>query len=131
MVRVISTSKGRSQPMALSPLLPSNATHRAGLRVSALTEEMITATEMVTENCWYNLPVIPGMNATGTNTASNTSVVAITGPVTSAIALVTASRIGSFSSTRIRSTFSITTIASSTTMPIARTSPNSVMVLME
>ena len=38
--------------MALSPLLPSSATHKAGLSVSALIEEMITATEMVTENCW-------------------------------------------------------------------------------
>ena len=29
----------------------SNTTHRAGLRVSALTEEIATATDIVTANC--------------------------------------------------------------------------------
>ena len=53
------------------------------------------------------------------------------GPVTSRIALIAASRGRSFSSRMMRSTFSSTTIASSTTMPIASTMPNSVSVLIE
>ena len=56
---------------------------------------------------------------------------AMIGPVTSRIALIAASRGGSFSSRMMRSTFSSTTIASSTTMPIASTMPNSVSVLIE
>ena len=64
------------------------------------------------------------MNAVGTNTAHSTSAMAITGPVTSSIALRLASR-GAKPVAIRRSTFSTTTIASSTTMPIASTSPNS------
>src|SRR5690349_1946125 len=75
---------------------------------------------------------MPGMNATGTNTDSNTNVIARIGPVISAIAFLQASdtdRLGSSSITR--STFSTTTIASSTTMPMASTSASSEMVLAE
>ena len=53
------------------------------------------------------------------------------GLVTSCIAFTAAACGGSFSSCMMRSTFSSTTIASSTTMPIASTMPNSVSVLME
>src|SRR5688500_14477397 len=67
---------------------------------------------------------MPAMNAVGTNTAQSTSEIAITGPVTSSIALRAASR-GDSPSAIQRSTFSTTTIASSTTIPIASTSPNS------
>jgi hypothetical protein len=42
-----------------------------------------------------------------------------------------ATRGGRFSVAMIRSTFSITTMASSTTMPIASTSPNSVSTLID
>ncbi len=52
------------------------------------------------------------------------------GPLTSSIALYEASR-GARPSSMFRSTFSTTTIASSTTMPIARTSPKSDSVLIE
>ncbi len=75
---------------------------------------------------------MPGMNATGTNTESSTRVMAMIGPVISLIAFLVASateRCGSSSMTR--STFSITTIASSTTMPIASTSASSDTVLAE
>ena len=65
------------------------------------------------------------MNVTGTNTASRTSVVAITGPVIWPIALRVASRGSSPSSAIRRSTFSTTTIASSTTIPMASTSAKS------
>ncbi len=86
---------------------------------------------MVTANCLYMSPASPPMNATGMKTAHNTSTMAITGPVTSPMALIAASRGGRPSLAMIRSTFSSTTIASSTTMPIARTSPNRVNRLME
>ena len=64
------------------------------------------------------------------NTAARTTVIAITAPVIWPMALRVASLGGSFSSVMIRSTFSITTIASSTTMPIARTIANRVSWLM-
>src|SRR5690348_12503446 len=75
---------------------------------------------------------MPGMNATGTNTDKRTNVIARIGPVISSIAFLQASgtdRLGSSSITR--STFSTTTIASSTTMPIASTSASSETVLAE
>src|SRR3954452_4393163 len=67
---------------------------------------------------------MPLMNATGTKTADRPNAIAITAAVTSSIALYAASRGGNPCSIH-RSTFSTTTIASSTTMPIASTSPNS------
>src|SRR3546814_18172403 len=63
-------------------------------------------------------------------TAASTEVIAMIGPVTSAIALRAASREDS-PSPIWRSTFSTTTIASSTTMPIESTSPNSDSVFSE
>ena len=74
---------------------------------------------------------MPGIKATGTKTASNTKVVAMIGPETCSIALVTASLMGNLSSFKIRSTFSITIMASSTTIPIASTKPKRVIVLIE
>ena len=101
----------------------------AGLNVSALMEEMTTATEIVTANCRYMRPVRPGRKPVGTNTASSTSVVAITGPVTCFMALRVAARESKPSSAMIRCTFSTTTMASSTTRPMARISANNEMVL--
>ncbi len=68
---------------------------KAGLRVRALKAEMITDTAMVTANCWYIRPVIPGMNAVGTKTAVRISAMATTGPDTSSMAFSVASRGGS------------------------------------
>ena len=65
------------------------------------------------------------------NTAQRTRTMAMTGPVTSCIAWIAASRGLLPCVVMIRSTFSSTTIASSTTMPIASTSPNKVSRLME
>ena len=70
------------------------------------------------------------MNAVGTNTAHNTRAMAMIGPDTSAIARRVASS-GVCPRAMCRSTFSTTTIASSTTMPIARTRPNSERVFSE
>ena len=92
--------------------------------------EITIETDTATANCWNSWPLMPGMKATGTNTESSTSVIAMIGAVISPIALLVASfaeRCGSSSITR--STFSTTTMASSTTMPIASTSASSETVL--
>ena len=65
------------------------------------------------------------------NTAHSTRTMATTGPVTSCMAWMAASRGPLPSVDMMRSTFSSTTMASSTTMPIASTRPNSVSRLME
>ena len=72
----------------------------------------------------------PAMNATGMNTAARISAIATTGPDTSDMALKAASR-GAIPSSMWCSTASTTTIASSTTRPIARTSPKSDRVFTE
>ena len=64
------------------------------------------------------------MKADGTNTAHSTSAIAISAAPTSSMLLIAASR-GESPAAMLRSTFSTTTIASSTTMPIASTRPNS------
>src|SRR5579884_3399075 len=70
------------------------------------------------------------MNAVGTNTAQSTSAVAMMGLVTSLMARFAASG-GDNPSAMLRSTFSTTTMASSTTMPMASTKPNSERLLIE
>ncbi|MNY49161.1 hypothetical protein D3C86_1845560 [compost metagenome] len=82
-------------------------------------------------NCLYSCPVIPERKATGMNTASSTSTMATTGPPTSSMACLAAILGGMWNSTMFRSTFSITTMASSTTMPMASTIPNSVSMFTE
>ena len=74
---------------------------------------------------------MPERNATGTNTAISTSEVAITAPATSPIARPAAAWASPCVSPRLRAMFSTTTIASSTTSPVASTIPNSVSVLIE
>ncbi len=77
------------------------------------------------------MPVVPGKNETGMNTEMSTSDVAMTAPVTSAMALEVAWW-GSLSPSVIcRCTFSITTMASSTTRPVASVMPNRVSELIE
>src|SRR5580692_10689059 len=77
------------------------------------------------------MPVVPGKNDTGTKTAINTSEVAITALVTSRIACEVASCGSECSIAMCRCTFSITTIASSTTSPVASVIPNNVSELIE
>ena len=74
---------------------------------------------------------MPPRNATGTKTAASTKVVAMTGPCTSSMAISVALSAGRSFSTMLRSTFSMTTMASSTTRPMASTIAKSVSVLME
>ena len=77
------------------------------------------------------IPTEPGKNAIGRNTAIRTRVMPTMAPVIWAIALRVASFGDSPSSAMMRSTFSTTTMASSTRMPIASTIPNIVSMLME
>src|ERR1039458_6337890 len=86
---------------------------------------------MVSENCLYRMPVVPGKNETGTNTAISTSDVAMTALVTSPMARDVASCGSECSMAMWRCTFSITTMASSTTSPVASVMPNRVSELME
>ncbi|KWV87543.1 hypothetical protein PFLmoz3_02826 [Pseudomonas fluorescens] len=64
------------------------------------------------------------------NTAHSTSAVAMIGPVTSLMAFSVAGN-GSRPSSILRSTFSTTTMASSTTIPMASTRPNNDRALSE
>ena len=73
---------------------------------------------------------MPLMKAVGMNTAHNTRPTATTAPLTSSIALRVAA-CGSSPSAILRSTFSTTTMASSTTMPMASTNPNTERLLSE
>ena len=102
----------------------------AGLSVSALTVERETATEIVIPNWRYITPVTPERKQTGTNMARRTRVVAIHGPVTCRMVLIAASRGLMCSSSISRLTLSMTTMASSTTTPMARIRPKSVIRLM-
>ena len=77
------------------------------------------------------MPTDPGKNAIGMNTEISTSVMPMMAPVIWPIALRVASFGGRPSSDMMRSTFSTTTIASSTRMPIASTMANSVSMLIE
>jgi hypothetical protein len=63
----------------------------AGLNVRALNAETMTEIAMVMANCWYSLPVMPGMKTVGTNTAASTRAIPITGPDNSSIAFRAAS----------------------------------------
>ena len=99
--------------------------------MSATSADSSVEIVIVTANCLYSVPVTPGMNAIGTNTAQITAVTPTIAPPMLPIALRAASRGASPSSCIVCSTDSTTTIASSTTMPIASTRPNSVSMLIE
>src|ERR1035437_7794791 len=86
---------------------------------------------MVSENCLYRIPMVPGKNETGTKTAIKTSEVAITALVTSPMARDVASCGSECSMAMCRCTFSMTTMASSTTSPVASVMPKRVSELIE
>ena len=73
--------------------MASAAARRApAKRVSALKAEMRTEIAIVTANCLFNRPWMPPMKATGTKTEARISAMAMTGPETSFIAWMVASR---------------------------------------
>ena len=86
---------------------------------------------MVKANCLYKIPVIPPIKATGINTADNTKAIPITGPCTFSMAFIAASFGDKPLYFNSYSTASTTTIASSTTRPMASTMANRVNVLIE
>ena len=91
---------------------------------------MLVAAAMVTANWRKNWPEMPVMKAAGMKTAASTRAIATSAPPTSSMVLWAASR-GVMPSRRFRSTFSTTTMASSTTMPMASTRPKSERLLSE
>ncbi len=101
----------------------SSMAARAGDSDSALKADSSTEIAIVSANCWYIRPVRPGMKATGMNTAERMSAMPMTGAETSFIAWTVAS-CGLIPCSMWCITASTTTIASSTTMPIASTRPN-------
>jgi len=76
-------------------------------------------------------PVEPGKKAMGPKTAESTSPMPISALVIWSMDFAVASRGGRPSSLMIRSTFSTTTMASSTSRPMASTMANMVSMLME
>ena len=104
----------------------SSTEHNAGVSDSATHPDSTTEMTIVTANCLYSAPVIPPMKATGMKTEQSTITIAISAPRSCRIARSAATRADTCSSCMMRSTFSMTMIASSTTMPIERTSPNNV-----
>ena len=97
-----------------------------GSSVKEMKSEMSTAALMVMPNCLKNWPTMPGMNATGTNTATRESVVARTARPTSFVPREAATAGSSPLSSRCVIA-SRTTTASSMRSPIARDSARSVI----
>jgi len=58
----------------------------AGASVNAANREIVIDAAIVSANCLYTSPVVPGKNATGMKTASSTSDEATTALCTSCIA---------------------------------------------
>ena len=76
-------------------------------------------------------PTEPEKKAIGMNTAVSTSAIPIRAPVISPMDFSVASRADRPSSVMMRSTFSTTTMASSTSRPMASTMANMVSMLIE
>jgi len=92
---------------------------RAGARVTASTYEKSTARQSATPNCRKNLPTMPFMKTTGRKIATTARVADSAANVISRVPS-RAARIRSEPRSPWRKMFSITMIASSTTMPTAR-----------
>ncbi len=96
-----------------------------GLSVTALMALSIAVAAITRANCAYMRPVNPGRNEAGRNTAISTSVMPMIGPNSSSMARIAASwPLMPFSI--LWAAPSTTTMASSTTMPMARMMANRV-----
>ncbi|MNO96108.1 hypothetical protein D3C76_877700 [compost metagenome] len=91
-----------------------------GDRVSATMPDTITAPARVRANSRNSVPVSPPIKPIGAYTAARVRVMAITGPAISR-APASAAATGDLPSSIWRCTFSTTTMASSTTRPMAST----------
>ena len=107
----------------------SNLALSMGERVSATKPETRTAPASARANSLNSLPVRPGVKASGANTAVRVRVMATTANPISRTPLIAAEN-GSIPSSMWRYMFSSTTMASSTTSPMASTSASRVRVLM-
>ena len=108
----------------------SSFEHIIGDSDSASTAEKITAAAIVTASSANTRPMLSRKNATGANTDTSTTVVAMTANATWRVPLNAASS-GASPSFMRRCAFSSTTIASSTTRPIESASASSVTRLIE
>jgi hypothetical protein len=126
----LNAPKKRASPPFASFRGRSSSAESAGDSDSALKAEMMTEIAIVTANCLLRRPWIPLIRPMGMKTEDSTRAMPTTGPDTSDIAFSVASR-GGRPCSMWCSTASTTTIASSTTRPIASTKPNSESVLME
>ena len=102
---------------------PKKCEHIAGESVKAHNADIAIETAIHTANCLYITPVMPPINIIGTNTAIRTIAIATRDDPTSCIVNCVAIT-ADLPSSKWRFTFSITTIASSTTTPTARTKAN-------
>ena len=107
-----------------------NTEHIIGDSVSAMTPETITAPASVKANSRNSEPVRPPRKPIGAYTAASVMVIEITGPTISR-APFNEAWTGGMPSSRWRWMFSTTTMASSTTRPIASTIASSVRRLKE
>src|SRR5262245_105858 len=108
----------------------SHNAHCVGFNVNAFTADINAVAAITSANCRYICPVIPGMNAGGKNTDINTKVIPMIGPISSRIASMDPC-FGVCPRSTCCDTPSTTTIASSTTIPIATTTANRVNRLIE
>lgn len=100
-----------------------------GVNVNATKEETTTAPAMTTLNSRNKRPVVPSKKTIGKNTATSTTVVAITAKKISFDPLNPACK-GVIPCSIFVKMFSMTTMASSTTKPMAKTTANKVRMLM-
>ena len=120
-----------AKPLSCSSLCAFNTRlDIIGESVNAAIPEINTAPASVSANSLNSEPVTPSINAIGEYTATKVMVIEITGIAISRVPIIAASN-GDFPSFTWRSTFSSTTIASSTTKPIAKIKANSVSKLIE
>ena len=101
-----------------------------GVMVSAMMPDRITAPASVMANSRKSDPVSPPVKASGANTAASVMVIATMGPTISCMPLKEAC-MGDSPSSMCRWMFSTTTMASSTTSPIASTMARSESRLIE
>ena len=129
-----SAAKKRSMAPAMRPWRTSPSAGRReasiGVSVSATSAENSTAAASVSPNSRNRRPFSPGRKEIGTNTATSVRVVATTAKPISRLPRIAATIGGSCISAR-RWMFSSTTIESSTTSPMASTTPSRVSTLME
>jgi len=96
----------------------NNCELNIGVSEIAVTVEVQTVIQTIQPNCLNKIPVIPVTNVKGKNTATVTSVVTITEVHTSLVPYFAASR-GRLHRSTCFVMFSSTTMASSTTIPMA------------